>query len=224
MMAVQAPGNWGIRDSEGFFKRHFYRALLQRMFLDFGFVGPPRGGAGVGEGRVSPAGHSSGGTPIVIGSLRKACYVDFVSYVRGALGKLMGSEPAKASCSEPEANGEAKPSGSESVPKVAASPNDEATSDGDEEQEPPNIFAQKMGSLTDEEILRYEREYSSGKKALSVIWSLMAFSAGVIEAAIVVDRWLWLREQEDLVGESWVEAVFEYGVSPRNLVVVGVKK
>jgi hypothetical protein len=51
----------------------------------------------------------------------------------------------------------------------------------------------------------------------------MAFSAGVIEAAIVVDRWLWLREQE-VVRECWVESVFDYAVSPRNLVVVGVKK
>jgi hypothetical protein len=86
MMAVQAPQNWGPKDSAAFFTRHFYRALLQRMFLDYGVVGPPRGGGSNG----SPAGHSSGGTPIVIGSLRKGCYVDFVSFVWGALAKLMG--------------------------------------------------------------------------------------------------------------------------------------
>lgn len=180
MMAVQAPSNWGAKDSEGFFTRHFYRALLQRIFLDYGVVGPPRSEV---EGGVSPAGHSSGGTPIVIGSLRKGCYVNFIAYVRGALEKLMS----------PEGEGEA------------------------------NIFREKMGGITDEEILRYEREYETGKKDLSVIWSLMAFSAGVVEAAIVVDRWSWLEEQGE-VREAWVEAVFEYGFSPRNLVVVGVKK
>jgi hypothetical protein len=51
----------------------------------------------------------------------------------------------------------------------------------------------------------------------------MAFSAGVIEAAIVVDRWLWLREQEQ-VKEAWAESVFDYAISPRNLVIVGIKK
>lgn len=181
MMAVQAPGNWGETDSEGFFTRHFYRALLQRMFLDYGIVGPPRGA----EADVSPAGHSSGGTPIVIGSLRKSCYANFVAYVRGALAKLMGDEETL--------------------------------------QAETNIFRQKMGNITDEEIQLYEARFASGKKSLSVVWSLMAFSAGVIEAAIVVDRWLWLEEQES-VAESWVEPVFEYGFSPRNLVVVGVKK
>ncbi|KAK3061939.1 hypothetical protein LTR53_019590, partial [Teratosphaeriaceae sp. CCFEE 6253] len=79
-----------------------------------------------------------------------------------------------------------------------------------------------MASMTDEEIAGYEKRFDCGKKSLSVVWSLMAFSAGVVEAAIVVDRWLWLKEQ-DQVREAWVEPVFEYGLSPRNLVVVGVK-
>ena len=47
-------------------------------------------------------------------------------------------------------------------------------------------------------------------------------AAGVVEALIVVDRYCWLREQEG-VERAWVQTVFEYGLSPRNLVVVGVK-
>ena len=85
MMAVQAPWNWGPKDSDDFFTRHFYRAVLQRIFLDRGVVGPPSVEC---VGGSSPAGHSSGGTPIVIGSLRKSCYANFVTYVRGALEKL----------------------------------------------------------------------------------------------------------------------------------------
>ncbi|KAK4565971.1 hypothetical protein LTR86_003820 [Recurvomyces mirabilis] len=180
MMAVQAPQNWGEKDSEAFFTRHFYRALLQRVFLDRGIVGPP---SRENEGG-SALGHSSG-TPIIIGSLRKACYTSFVSYVRGAVAKIILN--------------------SSSVEQAA-------------------LFHEKMETMTDEEIEGYEMDFRQRKKDLSVMWSLMAFSAGVVEAAIVVDRFLWLREQEGVVAEAWVEAVFEYGISPRNLVVVGVKK
>jgi hypothetical protein len=52
----------------------------------------------------------------------------------------------------------------------------------------------------------------------------MAFSAGVVESLIVVDRWLYLKEHEDLVRDCWVEPVFDYKQSPRNLVVVGIKR
>lgn len=178
MMAVQAPQNWGAKDSESFFTRHFYRALLQRIFLDRGVVGPP---AQECVGNTSPAGHSSGGTPIIIGSLRKSCYDNFVSYVRGALVKLY------------------------------------------EDAEICSVMKVKMNTITDTEIEEYERKYRERKKDLSVTWSLMAFSAGVVEATIVVDRYLWLREQDE-VAEAWVEPIFDYALSPRNLLVVGIKK
>jgi hypothetical protein len=84
--------------------------------------------------------------------------------------------------------------------------------------------SEKMGSITDEEIEDYLRRYSARKKELSTIWSLMAFSAGVVESLIVVDRWQYLREHTNVVKECWVEAVFDYQQSPRNLVVVGIKK
>ncbi|KAK5133910.1 hypothetical protein LTR08_007139 [Meristemomyces frigidus] len=199
MMAVQAPSNWGPADSASFFTRHFYRALLQRVFFDYGVIGPPLwqqgggqgeegggGGDGGGEGGGgSPAGHSSG-TPIIIGSLRKACYTSFTAYVRGALAKLCVSDSAAG--------------GSERFRALAA-------------------------KLSDAELEHYEARFRARKKELSVIWSLMAFSAGVIEAAIVVDRFLWLGEQEVMAGGAvWVEAVFDYALSPRNLVVVGVKR
>ncbi|OJD32948.1 methyltransferase domain [Diplodia corticola] len=208
MMAVQAPQNWGPVDSEAFFTRHFFRALLQRVFLDRGVVEPPpsngraRDGDSNGDddgdqlhprvlsngrtvsGSVSPAGCSSGGEPIVIGSLKKSCYADFVAYVRGALAKI-----------------EANP----------------------DQRERAGQVRDKMRGITDEEIARYERDYRARKKELAVVWSLMAFAAGVVEAMIVVDRWLWLTEQPE-VERAWVEPVFDYALSPRNLVVVGLKK
>ena len=79
-----------------------------------------------------------------------------------------------------------------------------------------------MEDLTDDEIIRYEEKYRMKKKELSIVWSLMAFSASVVESTMVVDRWLYLREQEK-VKDCWVETVFNYKQSPRNLVVVGIK-
>ncbi|KAH7396194.1 methyltransferase domain-containing protein [Pyrenochaeta sp. MPI-SDFR-AT-0127] len=204
MMAVQAPFNWGREDSDMFFTRHFYRALLQRIFLDRGVVSPPVDASGLsGNIAVSANGHTSyvnwtppygrgpglssdgTATPLTIGTLRKFAYNDFVSYVRAAIGKLY-------------------------------TPNSFCEID-------PGFIRGKMEGLTDDDIRDYEARYAERKKELSVMWGLMAFSAGVVESVVVVDRWLWLKEQPE-VEHAWVEPVFEYKHSPRNLVVVGIKK
>ena len=177
MMAVQAPENWTSSDCDSFFTRHFYRALLQRIFLDYGVVQRP---VDVDSDETSPRGWTGAGPAICIGSLRKACYTSFTAYVRGAIAKL---------AEDPQLGPET---------------------------------SRLMKNLTDEEISMYEVKYSDKKKELSIIWSLMAFSASVVEAAIVVDRWLYLKEQ-DAVRDCWVETVFDYKQSPRNLVVVGIK-
>ena len=92
-----------------------------------------------------------------------------------------------------------------------------------DDQERGTEIQRRMEGLTDEDISRYEDNFKGKKKELSVVWSLMAFSAGVVESSIVVDRWLYLKEQAE-VRDCWVETVFDYKQSPRNLVVVGVKK
>lgn len=203
MMAVQAPFNWGREDSDLFFTRHFYRALLQRIFLDRGVVAPPVDASGMSGGAVSANGHTSHvnwtppngrgpglssdgtSTPLTIGTLRKFAYSDFLSYVRAAVDKLTS---ANSFC-----------------------------------EVDPEFIKGKMDGLTDADIRDYEAKYAERKKELSVMWSLMAFSAGVVESIIVTDRWLWLKEQPE-VEQAWVEPVFEYKYSPRNLVVVGIKK
>ncbi|KAJ6055052.1 uncharacterized protein N7446_001776 [Penicillium canescens] len=80
-----------------------------------------------------------------------------------------------------------------------------------------------IATLTDEEIHCYETQYHHARKHMSVVWSLMAFSAQLVEAIIVVDRWQFLREQ-DSVKDCWVQPVFDYSESPRNLAVIGLKK
>ncbi|OJJ83207.1 uncharacterized protein ASPGLDRAFT_48596 [Aspergillus glaucus CBS 516.65] len=80
-----------------------------------------------------------------------------------------------------------------------------------------------MEGLTEEDLDRYEKDFQQAKKQLSITWSLMAFSASLIEAVIVVDRWQFLREHDE-VKDAWVEPVFDYTESPRNLAVIGIKK
>ncbi len=182
MMAVQAPYNWGPVDSEMFFRRHFYRTLLQKILLDLGVVKQcPDPGMPSQVSGGSITGRDESGTPLIVGTLRKSCFTNFQAYVHGALGKLRGDP-----------------------------------TDG------PRI-TQLTQDLTDEMISTYEARFAYAKKHLAVIWSLMAFSAGVVESIIVTDRWLFLREQE-CVQDCWVDIAFDYKLSPRNFVVVGVNK
>jgi hypothetical protein len=181
MMAVQAPQNWTEKESDAFFTRHYYRALLQKVFLDTSVVSAaPAPHADGDAGAESPKNDRT--DPVIIGSLRKGCYVSFVEYVKGAVEKIT-RDPVRG-----------------------------------------KEIGEKMGSLTDEDIEAYAKKYGSRKKELSIMWSLMAFSAGVVESLIVTDRWLFLKEHPRLVKDCWVETVFDYKQSPRNLVVVGIKR
>ncbi|KAK2882519.1 hypothetical protein FQN49_000285 [Arthroderma sp. PD_2] len=192
MMAVQAPYNWGKEDSEAFFTRHFFRALLQRVLVDYGIVPVPGrtssgnttpeqedGGDGIEPGVIQDT--ETPGCPLIVGSLRKSAFLSFTAYARAAIAKLVH---------DPLHGGAIK---------------------------------ERVECLPDSTLDEYVTRYQSAKKNLSVVWSLMAFSASVVESMIVTDRWLYLREQE-AVKDAWVEPVFEYSQSPRNLVVVGIKK
>ena len=188
MMAVQAPQNWGRDDSENYFTRHFYRALLQRILLDRGVVSMPsstdddehvRAGGSMRDG--DSLSRNDDGTPLIVGSLRKSAFLSFQTYCSAALDKL-SSDPIHG-----------------------------------------HLITSAAASLTPSDIADYESTFLPARKKLAVIWSLMAFSAGVVESVIAVDRMLFLKEQ-DCVAEAWVEVVFGYGLSPRNLCVVGVKK
>ncbi|MDA4132172.1 MAG: SAM-dependent methyltransferase, partial [Thaumarchaeota archaeon] len=187
MMACQAPQNWTQMESEGFFARHFFRAVLQKIFLDKGVIKKlyhdADGNGPAGETKETPFNTST--NPVIIGSLRKACHTSLTAYVRGAINKLTSNT---------------------------------------EYGQYAEIVRERMGDMTDAEIARYEAEYLPRKREISAMWSLMAFSAGVVESAIVTDRWLFLKEHPDVVQDAWVEAVFDYLESPRNLVVVGIKK
>lgn len=179
MMAVQAPYNWGPEESQAFFTRHFYRALLQKILLDLRVIKQPMSPNSIVDGSLD--GIDAGGTPLIVGSLRKSCFASFKAYVRSALRRLI--------------------------------------------ENPDYGLAVKVGTanLTDDMIFAYEKDFEYAKKHMSIMWSFMAFSAGVVESLIVIDRWSFLREQNS-IERCWVEPVFEYAQSPRNLAVVGIKK
>ncbi|APA05805.1 hypothetical protein SS1G_01825 [Sclerotinia sclerotiorum 1980 UF-70] len=222
MMGVQAPANWTAKDSESFFTRHFYRALLQKLFLDYGVVqaipldtsdhpkqpssctSPECGGCEKEEKSITT-------TPIIIGSLRKTCYTSFTTYVRGAIQKLTNTPSPSSSSTSPDT----------STPTPTPTPQAPLTPRTDIS----TLIHTKLDRLTDHDIETYEARYSACRKELSIMWSLMAFSAGVVESMIVTDRYLFLCEavKRGECRDAWVEGVFEYKVSPRNLVVVGVK-
>ncbi|KAI1103079.1 methyltransferase domain-containing protein [Jackrogersella minutella] len=185
MMACQAPQNWSEAESDAFFARHFYRAVLQKMFLDRGVITKVHHGEPADTDNSSHNPFNTSTNPVIIGSLRKSCYKTFGSYVRGAISKLTTNSEYHEYC---------------------------------------GIIREKMLDVTDEEIARYEESYGPRKRELSAVWSLMAFSAIVTESLIVTDRWLFLRQHSELVQDCWAETVFDHRESPRNLVVVGVKR
>ncbi|KAJ5921428.1 hypothetical protein N7466_009754 [Penicillium verhagenii] len=173
-LAVQAPYNWGPKDSEVSFTRHSFRALLQRILVDR----IPAKSSGTSSEQPDP---ESGIGSIIIGAIPKSAYKSFNAYLRAATVKMSRDAVYGSRVQE------------------------------------------HIATLTDEDIQSYETQYSSARKHISVVWSLMAFSAQLVESIIVVDRWQFLREQ-DSVKECWVEPVFDYGESPRNLAVIGLKK
>ncbi|KAL8383121.1 hypothetical protein RB595_006739 [Gaeumannomyces hyphopodioides] len=197
MMACQAPQNWTEEESQSFFYRHFYRAVLQRILLDRGAISKVYYREGEGDGPASggrawrETAFNVSTNPVIIGSLRKRCYESLNAYVRGAVEKLTTATAT---------NGE------QNDGQYAARVRD------------------KVAGITDDEIAGYEARFGHRKRELSSVWSLMAFSACVVESLIVTDRWLFLREHADVVRDCWVEPVFDYGLSPRNLVVVGIKR
>ena len=185
MMAVQAPTNWTRDEAHSFFTKHFFRALLLRVFLEKEIIEPPiKPEGGNPEGVIngcSPAGGGGSTQPIVIGSLSKNSYSTFPIYARHAIKKVKDAGHPKT-----------------------------------------HLF-NELEAMTEDDFKEYASAYKHREKEVGIMWTMMALSASLIESVIVVDRWLWLREQ-DTIDRCWVETVFDYQKSPRNLVVIGIKK
>jgi hypothetical protein len=103
----------------------------------------------------------------------------------------------------------------------------------------PHLPASQF-DIPDEEIDGYTERFGDRRKQLCIIWTLMAFVAGLVESLILVDRLKYCEEvfaeEERLWRESgpkegrkwvrgrvWVRVGFEFEHSPRNLVICAVK-
>ncbi|KAM3554727.1 hypothetical protein MY1884_005988 [Beauveria asiatica] len=214
MMACQAPQNWTAAESELFFTRHFYRAVLQKIFLDRGAVHEvlfhpdddddddddndndndddndddndnDNDNKNDDVDLASLGPFQKSTSPLAIGTLPKRSYGGgLAQYIRAAVKKLTTSSDYK---------------------KYA------------------EVMRETMADMSEAEMEAYMARFAPRKKELCIVWSLMAYSATLVEALMVTDRWVWLKEQDE-VGEAWVETVFDFGQSPRNMVVVGIKK
>ncbi|RBQ78909.1 hypothetical protein VDGD_01349 [Verticillium dahliae] len=200
MMACQAPANWTEAESHGFFTRNLYRAVLQKMFLDRGVITKVyHRPSGEGQTTTAAAEADQGG-PRRQGEGDTPFDVSTNPVTIGSLNKR-----CYTSFNAYVRGAVQKLTTNKEYTKYSA------------------IVQAKMGDVTDEEIADYEARFASRGREVSAVWSLMAFSAGIVESLIVTDRWLFL-EEADVVKDAWVETVFDYKQSPRNLVVVGIKK
>jgi len=197
MMAVQAPYNWSEVESHDFFTRNLYRAMLQKVFLDRGVIRRVfyrKGEPTEGDPAARPEENDRDPSFSPIDAT-----VDPV---------ILGSLPRKC-------YGTFREYVRGAITKLSTHRDWNKYS---------TIIKAKMADITDEEIQQYEQEFHTCGREVAAIWSLMAFSGTVVESLIVTDRWLFLKEHTDVVRDCWVEAVFDYKQSPRNLVVIGIKQ
>jgi 2-polyprenyl-3-methyl-5-hydroxy-6-metoxy-1,4-benzoquinol methylase len=72
------------------------------------------------------------------------------------------------------------------------------------------------------EMREYEDRYSLRMAETAILWTLSVLLCRVVESAIALDRVFFLRESDDVRGVD-VVAIFDYKVSPRNLMIVAAK-
>ncbi|KAI9219146.1 methyltransferase domain-containing protein [Blastocladiella britannica] len=70
----------------------------------------------------------------------------------------------------------------------------------------------------------YSRRIAEGAlKQIALVWTLRAMMAEAIESLILVDRYMWVREQQS-VQRTVLFPLFDHVESPRNCVIVGIKQ
>ncbi|KAJ4156021.1 hypothetical protein LMH87_001235 [Akanthomyces muscarius] len=75
---------------------------------------------------------------------------------------------------------------------------------------------------TDEQLRAYEDEYKGWEGRIAILWTLSVLCCKVVESVIVVDRYRYLAERQD-VQDVDVVPVFDVKVSPRNLMIVATR-
>lgn len=136
-------------------------------------------------------------TPIAVGKLRPKAYASFVAYIRASLKKLNldGSD-------------------------YAIGANSDSTL---KQQNFKTKFASTRLEVTDKELNDLHAHYSQqGLRRLQAVWTLRALVSGVLESVILLDRLEFLHQ--DSRYDSSLVPVFDYQISPRNMVLVSIKR
>lgn len=152
MVACQAPHRWSERpdQTKKFFRRHFYRSLLERLLQDQGLLAPGK------ESRIANIGNSALGS--------------FKDYVMAAWKTPLPGSPPDCRIIE--------------------------------------SYVDQFGHL---------------EKCLAFMWTVRALLGPLIEAIILHDRLLYVRERVPNVQVALVP-VFDPLLSPRNIALVAIKE
>lgn len=72
-----------------------------------------------------------------------------------------------------------------------------------------------------EELVAYEEQYSGYEGRIAILWTLGVLCCKIVESVVAMDRYWFLKEQRahgvDII------PIFNFGVSPRNLMIVAEK-
>ncbi|KXJ93595.1 methyltransferase domain-domain-containing protein [Microdochium bolleyi] len=84
-----------------------------------------------------------------------------------------------------------------------------------------NCLSIDRDRITHDELADYEQRYRGYNGRIAILWTLSVICCKIVESVIVLDRYLFLVEN----GGQEVDAVpiFDYSVSPRNLMLVARK-
>ncbi|KAK8140014.1 hypothetical protein PG984_000080 [Apiospora sp. TS-2023a] len=76
-------------------------------------------------------------------------------------------------------------------------------------------------AVSDEELVAYDEKYRHCKGQIAILWTLSVLCCKLVESVIALDRYCYLVEQG--AREVDVVPIFDYSVSPRNLMMVARK-
>src|SRR6478752_1480241 len=75
--------------------------------------------------------------------------------------------------------------------------------------------------ISDADLVAYEERYQGYEGKIAILWTLSVLCCKVIESVIALDRYLFLTEN----GGQCVDIIpiFDYKISPRNLMLIANK-
>ncbi|PSR90383.1 methyltransferase domain-domain-containing protein [Coniella lustricola] len=79
-----------------------------------------------------------------------------------------------------------------------------------------------QAKISNQDILDYETRYANQKHRIAILWTLSVLCCKAVESIISLDRYWFLME--NAATKVDIVPIFEYRISPRNLMVVAAKQ